>query len=81
MVSTTTLNHPQSENPPADLSLLYQWSTNLVDWHNGDGVDGPPDGATVSISTETMNTNATVTAQSSEAMDSLFLRTGAIQEH
>ena len=44
-----------------------------------DGADGPPGGATVSVTSETTGTNATVTAGASEPMDVLFLRTGVDQ--
>lgn len=68
--TTTTLTHPQSQNPPADLSLFYQWSTNLVDWHDCNPSGGEP----VSVTTETADGTATVSVTGSGDMDRLFLR-------
>lgn len=52
--STTTFTHPLDANPPTDLSGYYQWSPNLIDWYAGDGIDGPPGGPTMSISSATI---------------------------
>lgn len=78
--STTTFTHPMSDNPPGDLSLNYQWSTNLADWYAGDGVDGPLSGESVSITAQTLDATAHVTATASPSMDHLFLRLLVIQE-
>jgi hypothetical protein len=69
--NATTFTHPRNANPPPDLSIFYEWSSNLVDWYACDGVDGPISGQTVSVST---NTTTTVTATSSGPMPRLFLR-------
>jgi hypothetical protein len=75
----TTFTHPRSANPPDDLGLVYQWSPNLIDWYVGDGVDGPPTGQTVTVSSNTVDTTTTVTATASEPMAGLFLRAGVEQ--
>jgi hypothetical protein len=75
----TTFTHPVSENPPDDLSLIYQWSLNLVDWYACDGADGPPAGQTVIVSSNTVDTTTTVTATANEPMAGLFLRAGVEQ--
>jgi Pectate lyase superfamily protein len=74
--TTTTFTHPQSTNPPADLSLFYQWSPNLTDWYDCDGISGPNNGAIAIgvIATNTLGTTKTVTLQSNGPMDRLFLR-------
>jgi methionine-rich copper-binding protein CopC len=74
--TTITFNHPQNTNPPDDLAIFYQWSPNLIDWYAGDGVDGPPTGQTVTVSSNTVDTTTTVTATASGSMDGLFLRLG-----
>lgn len=74
--STTTFTHPQNGTRPTDISGLYQWSPNLVDWYAGDSVDGPPGGAAVTFSANTMGTTITVTAATSEPLKRLFLRVG-----
>ena len=78
--TTTTFTHPQSENPPSDLTLSYKWSTNLVEWYDGDGVDGPVGGERVSISSLAVGTTANVTATASQPMDRLFVRPVAPQD-
>lgn len=77
--ATTTFTHPQSENPPSDLGIFYLWSRNLVDWYTCDGVDGPPSGETVSVSSNTVGTTTTVTVTASEPMEHMFLRAGVNQ--
>ena len=77
--SATTFTHPRNANPPPDLSIFYEWSSNLVDWYACDGVDGPLSGETVSVSAYTFNTTTTVTATASEPMVRLFLRVGIRQ--
>ncbi|MEX0332418.1 MAG: Ig-like domain-containing protein [Puniceicoccaceae bacterium] len=78
--TTLSFAHPHNENPPVDLSLLYRWSTNLQDWYECDGVDGPPGGTTLSAIIETADMTTTVTADASEPMEHLFLRARVIQE-
>jgi hypothetical protein len=75
----TTFTHPQNENPQSDVNGFYEWSPNLTDWYACDGVEGPPTGQTVSVSTDTVDTTVTITATASEPMDSLFLRAGVTQ--
>jgi hypothetical protein len=78
---TTTFTHPQSANPPADLSLFYLWSPNLADWYPCDGLSGPNNGATTVsvIATNTLGTTQTVTLQSNGTMNRLFLRAAVEQ--
>jgi hypothetical protein len=71
-----TFTHPQTPPPPSDLTGFYEWSPNLVDWYDVDGVDGPPGGATVTISSATIGTTTTVSATASAASDRVFLRAG-----
>jgi hypothetical protein len=77
----TTFTHPVSTNPPVDLVIVYQWSPDLVDWYACDGVDGPPTGQTVTVSSNTVDTTTTVTATASEPMDGLFLRAGVVLQN
>jgi arylsulfatase A-like enzyme/methionine-rich copper-binding protein CopC len=77
--TTTTFTHPRNENPPTDLTGFYQWSPNLGDWYAGDGVDGPPGGATMTVSAESAGDTTTVTAEASEALGQVFLRVGVMQ--
>jgi hypothetical protein len=74
--TTTTFTHPQSVNPPADLSLFYQWSPNLTDWYPCDGLSGPNNGVTtVSVmGSNIQGTTKTVTLQSNGSLPRLFLR-------
>jgi len=75
----TTFTHPQSAIPPTDLSIFYQWSTNLTDWYACDGSDGPAGGQKVSASSSITGGTATVTVTASEPMPGLFLRLMVIQ--
>jgi hypothetical protein len=77
--STTTFTHPQNGTRPTDISGLYQWSPNLLDWYAGDGVDGPPGGAAVAFSANTIGTTTTVNATTSGMLEHLFLRVGVRQ--
>lgn len=77
--TTLTFTHPRSANPPTDLSIFYQWSKNLVDWYECDGVDGPASGQTVNATWATVGTTTTATATASEAMERLFIRAGIQQ--
>jgi acyl-CoA thioesterase-1 len=76
--TATTFIHPQNANPPDEQTGFYQWSSNLVDWYAGDGIEGPAGGPTVTISPTTVGTTTTVTATASEAMEQLFLRAGIL---
>jgi hypothetical protein len=71
---TTTFTHPQSLNPPSDISARYQWSPDLIDWYAGDSVDGPTGGPTLAIVSTTEDSTTAVTATASEAMPQLFFR-------
>ena len=64
---------------PTDLSNFYQWSSDLTDWHEGDRVDGPVGGSTVTISSESSGATTTVTATTSESIGRFFLRAGVSQ--
>ena len=75
----TTFTHPQNANPPSDLTGYYQWSPNLVDWYAGDGIEGPGDGSTVTITPNTIGTTTTVTVTPNGAMERIFLRAGVMQ--
>lgn len=75
---TTTFTHPQAELPPSDVSGIYQWSPNLVDWYAGDGIDGPPGGQTVTMVPSTVGNTTTVTVTASGALERLFLRIVAV---
>jgi len=78
--SVTSFEHPQNPNVPSDVNGFYEWSDNLANWYQGDGSDGPVDGATVDVTTDTVGSTTTATATSSEALPKLFLRTGATQD-
>lgn len=72
--ASMSFQHPRNPNPPADLSIQYQWSPNLTDWYAVNGADGPPGGHTVTISESTAGTTTTVTATANVPPDSIFLR-------
>jgi uncharacterized sulfatase len=76
---TTTFTHPRNPQAPGDLTGYYEWSPNMVDWHAGDGTDGPIGGPTVTISPVTTGTTTTVTATASEPLERIFLRAGVTQ--
>jgi hypothetical protein len=73
--TTSIFTHPQSASPPSDVSGFYEWSLNLTDWYPS----GPGGGITVTLVPDTAGTTTTVTATTSEAVPSLFLRAGATQ--
>jgi hypothetical protein len=75
--TTTTFTHPQNDDPPTDLTGFYQWSLNLADWHASGS--GPGGGPIVTLVPNTVGTTTTVTATASEALNSLFLRAGVMQ--
>lgn len=72
--SATTFTHPVGDLVPDDLQTGYQWSTNLGEWYDCDGLDGPAGGVRVSASAQSQDGIATVTLTASEAMGNLFLR-------
>ena len=76
---TTTFEHPQNENPPGDLTGIYEWSPDLAAWYAGDGVDGPVGGATVTLNHNTVGPMTTVTATASAQTERIFLRIKVIQ--
>ena len=76
----SSFTHPQNETPVGNVSGLYEWSGNLIDWYAGDGVDGAPLGPNVTISANTLNGTTTVTATSSEVLGNIFFRASAVQE-
>lgn len=57
-----------------DVSGSYEWSLDLVNWYAGDGVDGPANGVTVAISSNTEGSNTTVTAAASEEVERVFFQ-------
>jgi hypothetical protein len=75
----STFSHPQNEAPPVDVSGYYHWSPNLADWYEGDGVDGPPGGSTLSVIAQTVGATTAVSATASEEMERLFLRVEVVQ--
>lgn len=77
--TNATFTHPKNANPPVDLSISYEWSSNLVDWYACDGLEGPFTGETLSVSSTTANTTTTITATPSGPMKRLFLRAGVRQ--
>ncbi len=72
--ATTTFAHPRNTNMPDDLTGYYEWSPDLINWYDGDGVDGPVGGPTVHITSTTLAGTTTVTATGSAAAGRLFLR-------
>jgi len=76
---TTTFIHPQNATLPSDLSSSYEWSTNLANWYAGDGLDGPGNGQTVTISSNTIGNTTTVTSSSSDNLDRFFARMRVVQ--
>jgi predicted enzyme related to lactoylglutathione lyase len=74
--TTTTFTHPRNANLPDDLTGYYEWSPNLVNWYDGDGIDGPVGGPTVNITSATLAGTTTVTATASTTVGRLFLRAG-----
>ncbi len=52
----------------------YEWSPNLIDWFDADGIDGPKDGTTVSMKIERIHTHAYSTATPSTPLPRLFIR-------
>jgi hypothetical protein len=77
--NVTTFRHPRNPNAPSDLAGSYEWSPNLSDWYAGDGNDGPPAGATVTMSAVADGDHTNVTATASIPVDRLFLRARVIQ--
>ncbi|GAA5484676.1 hypothetical protein Hsar01_03922 [Haloferula sargassicola] len=76
----TTFVHPLANPPLSDVAGGYEWSMDLENWYAGDGVDGPPDGPTVSIPNVGGGPGEVgVTATSSEPVDHLFLRVSVSQ--
>ncbi|MEN8864565.1 MAG: sialate O-acetylesterase [Akkermansiaceae bacterium] len=74
----TTFNHLQNEPLASDLSGFYEWSPNLVDWHEG-GV-GPNGGPTVTFTPVTDGGVTTVTVVAGEPRQRLFLRAAMRQD-
>jgi hypothetical protein len=72
--ATTAFAHPRNTNPPENISGSYRWSPDLDPWYAADGLDGPPAGATVTVSPVTVGATTTVTATSSSPLPRLFLR-------
>lgn len=74
-----TFSHPQNAAPASDLTPAYRWSTDLVNWYDGDGADGPGGGPTVTATPNTVGGTTTVTATTSESLPKLFLRVQVTQ--
>lgn len=76
--TVTTFTHPQADPQLDDVNTTYQWSSDLANWYDGDGVDGPGGGLTVEIPGVTPVAGiSTVTATASQPVPSLFLRVRA----
>lgn len=74
----TTFTHPQADPQLDDVTAGYEWSVNLVDWYEGDNVDGPGGGLTVDIPVVTpVAGTANVTATASQPVSRLFVRARA----
>ena len=71
---TTTFRHPRNPQAPDDLTVIYEWSTDMVNWYPGNGIAGPPGGPTVNIVPSPAQNTTTVAATSSAAQPRLFLR-------
>lgn len=73
--TVTTFTHPQADPPIDDIIASYEWSTDLVNWFDGDGVDGPGGGLTVNIPAVTPVAGvSTVTATASQSVQKMFVR-------
>lgn len=71
---TTTFRHPRNPHAPGNLTGVYEWSADMVNWYAGNGIAGPPGGPTVSIVPSPAQSATTVTATASRALPRLFLR-------
>ncbi|MCW1886185.1 Ig-like domain-containing protein [Luteolibacter flavescens] len=69
-----SFSHSLNATPPAGLGASYQWSTDLLQWHDADGTDGPAGGPTVTASITGTATTANVLAIPSTPVERLFLR-------
>ncbi len=72
--TTTTFTHPHNPNLPEDLTIAYEWSPDLTSWYAGNGTAGPPEGASVTITSQTTDNTTTVTAVSDASQEKIFLR-------
>ena len=78
--TTTTFTHPRNESLPSDLTGFYKWSSNLLDWYAGDGIEGPSGGTTVNIVPSPVGTSTTVAATASGPTGRLFFRVGVVKD-
>jgi hypothetical protein len=69
-----TFTHPVSPTILVDLEGFYEWSMDLVDWYESNGLEGPPTGQRVSANSQINAGTATVTVTPSESLDRLFVR-------
>jgi len=69
-----TFSHPQNEDLPVDVFGSYEWSLNLIDWYQSDGVDGPVNGPTVTAVPTTVGSITSVVATASEELNEVFIR-------
>ena len=73
--NVTTFTHPQANPAIDDITVSYEWSTDLVNWYDGDGLDGPGSGLTLNIPVATPVAGiANVAATASQPVPQLFLR-------
>lgn len=78
--TTSTFEHPYQDDPLEDLSAVYQWSLNLEDWYDGDGIDGPPEGPRVTTSLIPTSPRASVVASADREIGLFFVRVLVRQE-
>jgi len=69
-----TFSHPQSLSNITDLSVHYEWSQNLQDWYEADGIDGPGNGLVLTAAPITTDVTTTVDLISSEVLETVFIR-------
>jgi hypothetical protein len=70
--TTGVLSHPRNDEVPSDLSAVYQWSSDLVNWYpNG---SGPAGGAIGTFSAGTVEGLTILEFTSSEPLPKTFVR-------
>lgn len=78
LATTPLFSHPQNPSPPGDVAGSYQWSANLIDWHdNGSGPAGGPDVTLVPV---TVGRTTTVTPTTSGPLERIFLRVSVTRD-
>lgn len=72
-----TFSHPVNLDPPQDVATTYQWSSDLIQWFEADGSDGPPGGPRVACTVEVTGSTARVTATITQPSGRMFVRLAA----